>query len=181
MSIYTKVGDKGKTSTLNTKGRKTSKSSLVIHAIGSADEANSYIGICVSMLPKAKFSKEVSLLINIQNSLFSVGAYLAGSKISLEKSHIKELEDYIDEKEKILPVLNNFILPGGSEVSSHLMYARSLVRSLEREVVGLSSVKQIDPDVFVYLNRLSDLLFIISRFVNYKLHTKEKVWKGNDK
>lgn len=181
MTIYTKIGDKGKTKTLFSGNTKVSKGSPTIQAIGAIDEVNSYIGLCVALMDTKMFVQEKTLLEGIQNNLFITGASFAGSKKILNIKEVKKLEAYIDSKEKKLPVLKNFILPGGNVLSSHLMYARSITRSAERSVVVLSEKRKIDSTIIVFLNRLSDALFIMARYVNYKNRVKEKVWAGSDK
>ena len=181
MSIYTKKGDKGLTSTLSSKGRQIRKDTPLISTIGAIDEANSYIGVCLSLLDKKKFAIESKLLLEAQRTLFTIGASLAGSNVSIKRKDVKMYEDYIDKKEAELPVLANFILPGGSELSANLMYARSLIRKAEREVVKLSRKKEVRPEVFRFLNRLSDAFFMIARYVNYKMGVEEEVWAGSEK
>ena len=179
MKIYTRAGDKGETSLAN--GQRISKASPVIDFLGSLDELNSLIGICVSYLDvgiKKDFTEEIEVLEAIQSDLFTVGAIAAGANTSFNsKKEVKNIEETIDDYENLLPKLRNFILPGGSLQSAYLHNARSLVRKLERDLVALNSpsVMEFSP----YLNRLSDLLFVMARFVNFKLGIKETIWKGS--
>lgn len=181
MAIYTKRGDKGMTSLYDDKNRqniRVSKSSSKIKAIGAVDEVNSYLGICVT---HSKDNKTKKYLISIQKDLFTIGSILAGSKLSFSSAKTKKFERKIDELEGILPPLKNFILPGGTKLSSHLQYARSLTRRAERSVVGLTKKETVKPQVLIYLNRLSDFLFMLSREENHKKKIKEEVWVGNKK
>ncbi|MDA0987324.1 MAG: cob(I)yrinic acid a,c-diamide adenosyltransferase [Bacteroidetes bacterium] len=178
MKIYTKTGDKGETSLFG--GKRVSKNSLRIDCYGTVDELNSFIGIICSNKP----SKKISLLLNvIQNELFIIGADLATPNDAKTKSfqkisnkNIKNLENYIDNLELKLPKLKNFILPGGSVVGSSLHYARTVCRSAERKVVALSKLELIDKLLIVYLNRLSDLLFVMARYENKENKKSEINW-----
>jgi cob(I)alamin adenosyltransferase len=181
MSIYTKKGDKGLTSTLSSKGGQIGKDTPLISTVGAIDEANSYIGICLSLLDKKRYTTESKLLFDAQRTLFTIGASLAGAVVGISKKEVKKYEKYIDKRESELPVLKNFILPGGSTQSSYLMYQRALIRKAEREVVRLSREKEDEPDVIIYLNRLSDATFMMARYVNYKMSVEEEVWAGKDK
>lgn len=181
MPIYTKKGDKGLTSVLSKDKKQIRKDNLLIFTIGAVDEANSYLGVCISQIDKKKFQKEIKLLRDAQEKLFTIGACLAGSRESIERKDLKAYENYIDRIESELPVLANFVLPGGSSESSQLMYARALIRKAEREVVKLSKKKKVKPEVFSFLNRLSDAVFMMARYVNYKMGVEEEVWAGSDK
>lgn len=171
MAIYTKKGDRGETSLFLKK--KTSKDSARIGAIGAIDEANSYLGVVISESPELKKS-----LNEIQRNLFVAGSILAGAKLRFSKVKTRKLERVIDRLEGSLPVLKNFILPGGSKVGAKLFFARTLARRAERAVVRLNRFEKIKPEILVYLNRLSDYLFMIGREVNLKEGKKEEVWRG---
>ena len=187
MSIYTKTGDDGTTGIIAKKGGKSvrlSKSDALIEAIGSVDEVNSYLGICISICKqfksKTKFKKDITdKLQGIQRDLFITGAILAGANIELKKLRTEELEKEMDRMEKELPKITGFILPGGSEVSAHLMYARTLVRRAERRIVALTlnSYPLIHNSIIRYINRLSDYLFVLARWVNHQSKIKELKWK----
>jgi len=168
MVIYTKKGDKGLTGLFE--GKKVLKSSSVIAAIGALDEVNSYLGIVKTTKDIGRKTKEV--IEKIQIDLFTIGAILGGAKVKWPSKRVAEIERQIAKLEHKLPRQKYFILPGGTLVAAHLMYARALVRHAEREVVGLRH-EQILP----YLNRLSDYLFILARWENYKNKFKEIVWK----
>lgn len=176
MAIYTKKGDGGETSLFLKKPTPVSKDSVRVRAIGALDEANSYLGVIVS--EKTELKKSIS---EIQKNLFVIGSILAGAKLRFSKSKTKKLERVIDRLEGTLPVLKNFILPGGSKAAAKLFFARALVRRAERAVVSLNSVEEVKPEIKVYLNRLSDYLFMIAREVNSQEGRKEEVWQGSSK
>jgi cob(I)alamin adenosyltransferase len=181
MVIYTKRGDMGETSTFDVNSAqraRVSKDSLKVEALGSIDELKSFLGVVKS------FSEDRSLqaiLDEIQRNLLTIGSITAGSKLKFLGSKTKELEKIIDELEGKLPVLKNFIVPGGTNKSGLLQYARSLSRRVERRVVALSKVEKVRPQVLTYLNRLSDTLFMLARDANYKNGIKDEVWVGKRK
>jgi len=183
MSIYTRFGDKGKTSLYG--GKTVSKGSLRVDAYGSLDELNSAIGVALTEINELPIKKE---LLVIQNDLFEIGASLASS-IENKKfegyldKRVKDFEKQIDSLSKKLPELKNFILPGGSKGSSFLHLARTVCRRAERRVTELSEKdlpagrqEKVLPEILVYINRLSDLLFTFARFINYKEKKKETIW-----
>ena len=175
MPIYTKTGDKGDTGLFS--GKRVSKASLRIEAIGTIDELNSVIGFTLSQLTtnNLQLTKE---LIEIQNDLFVIGEALANprQKINLSK-RVKDFEKTIDKMTKELPPLYNFILPGGGVAGSTLHIARTVARRTERRIVALSKREKIQKDVIIYINRLSDLFLTMSRFINLKEGKKENIWK----
>jgi cob(I)alamin adenosyltransferase len=162
MSIYTKRGDRGETSTL--KSRKLSKSSPAIEAIGAVDGLNSFLGI-------------IGGFEAIQSDLFTINAILAGAKLHFSKSKIINLEKEIDAVEKALPRQKGFIFYGGSSGAALLFYARSICRNAERRVVELSRDSKIPDNLLVYMNRLSDYLYMKGREVNFKASIPEKAWR----
>ena len=168
--IYTKKGDGGTTGLFGTK-RRVSKSSNLIRAIGAVDEANSYLGVVISKSPQPQ--GETLRLRKIQADLFVVGSILAGGPTTLKLRRVQELEREIDQMEGELPVQKNFIIPGGCELSAHLFFARALVRRAEREMVEV----KVSGPILQYINRLSDYLFILARWVNFKNREKEIFWK----
>lgn len=176
MSIYTKKGDSGETglfSSLKGKVIRVSKKSLRIEAIGSIDEANSFIGICVNSADDY-FKKR---LIKIQRMLFTIGGTLAGAKLPLSSNAVESMEDEIDEMDKELIKLTGFILPGGGVLGSHLFMARTLIRRAERRIVKLSQKEKVPSKVLIYLNRLSDYVYTLARYANFKEQIKEESWK----
>lgn len=190
MPVYTKKGDDGKTglfknwnkSEFKDKNNRISKSSQIIKALGAIDEVNSFLGILKIKIQKSKHknTSKKSKIEGIQSDLMFINSVLAGSKIDIKglSDKVIKMEEEIDKMEKKLPPLKNFILPGGSEVSSYLMYARTLVRRAEYELVSLKSspIYHIPYTIYQYTNRLSDYLFILARWVNFKEKIKEKVW-----
>ena len=189
MVIYTKRGDKGKTSLYDKdsaqrdrarlaedgESRRVSKDSLRIRAIGALDELNSYLGVVIASSQNPNL---IGKLKDVQRNLFTIGSILAGSKLRFFKTKTRELEKEIDELEGELPVLKNFILPGGAIPAAHLQYARTLCRRAERAVVSLSKKDPVKPQILTYLNRLSDYLFMKARSVNHKLDIFEETWVG---
>ncbi|TSC85247.1 MAG: ATP/cobalamin adenosyltransferase [Microgenomates group bacterium Gr01-1014_16] len=170
--IYTKTGDKGETGTF--RGR-MGKGDQLATAIGSVDEVNSWIGVCRE---DSRFKIQDSILDKelkkIQNNLFIIGSILAGSKrYKFNRYETTKLEKLIDKLEAKLPKINNFVYPIG-----HLQVARSVARRAEREVVALKdSGFKIQDSILGYLNRLSDALFVMARWVNLKTDVKEEIWK----
>jgi cob(I)alamin adenosyltransferase len=162
MSVYTKTGDKGKTGTAS--GKRISKSSKLISTIGAIDELNSYLGI-------------VGNLINIQRNLFTINSMLSGAKLEFPKDATKKLEREIDEMESKMPVLTNFIIYSGTTKATKIYYARALCRKAERRLVAVSDDRHPNLEKLAYLNRLSDYLFTLARYENYKKKIKEELWK----
>ena len=174
MVVYTKRGDKGKTSLLGNQ-KLVSKDSLIVNSLGVIDEVNSYLGIIIADSKDKVLNK---ILLKIQNNLFTINAILAGAKLKLANSEVKDLESIIDKIEPKLPTLKNFVVPGESKISAELMYARTLVRRAEREVVSINKKSKAtnNNEILVYLNRLSDTLFVLTRQEIYKNSKKETIW-----
>ncbi len=176
MVIYTKTGDDGTTGLfrkVDGKSVRVSKSSCNTRAIGAVDEIDSFLGIVIAETSDEKLKVKLRL---VQNNLLTTGSILAGSDLKLESKETRKLEEEIDETDKILPKLSNFIYPGGSPVAARLQYARTLARRAEREVVGLSEAEKVPAGVLKYLNRLSDYLFVLARWVNWEKGIREKKW-----
>lgn len=177
MKIYTKTGDTGETGLFG--GQRVNKSSSYVEAYGSADELNAWLGFLAEESKKAHLYEAV---IQIQHDLHSLCADLATPfdkktkivRFSAEAS--KRLEAWIDEAQDKLPGLKNFILPGGSYLSSKFHIARTVCRRAEREVVRLSQEVKINLEVLKYLNRLSDLLFVYARLANKELGVADIDW-----
>jgi cob(I)alamin adenosyltransferase len=177
MSVYTRFGDKGKTSLYG--GKTVSKGSLRIDAYGSLDELNSTIGVVLSEIKNPKIKKELWL---IQNDLFAIGASLSGNTENKQleeylKKRVTDFEKQIDSLSKKMPELMNFILPGGGKTGSFLHLARTVCRRFERRVAELSEKEKVNKETLIYINRLSDLLFTFARFINYQEKKKEIIWK----
>jgi cob(I)alamin adenosyltransferase len=169
--IYTRTGDDGKTSLGD--GSRLPKSHLRVSAYGSIDEANSVIGVaCLHVSQPAV----LQVLNHIQNDLFDVGADLClperqsvkSSSLRITQEQVTWLENKIDFFNSDLPPLDTFVLPGGSAASAYLHHARTVTRRAERDIVRLASEGAVNPCVIQYVNRLSDLLFVLARFLNDK-------------
>ncbi len=178
MKIYTKKGDKGETSLLG--GSRIPKDDIQISAYGTVDELNS----AISFIPYYINEEEIKILIKeIQSQLFLIGSYLAMSERSkfklpeIQEEAIQKLENSIDKMEKELPPLKNFVLPGGHIGNSFAHLARTICRRAERKCVALSKEKNIHPLIVPYLNRLSDWLFVVARFISYKNNAPEIPWE----
>ncbi len=180
--IYTKTGDKGKTSLIS--GHRVSKSHLRIEVYGTIDELNSTIGV----LPASKETPQEirQILIAIQNKLFDLGAQFANDDENteyklpdIEEKDIVFLELAIDKYTDELPLLQSFILPGGHILVAYTHIARTICRRAERYAVALSEKYEINPIHIKYLNRLSDFLFVLARKMAYELKIEEIKWKQN--
>ena len=178
MPIYTKFGDKGKTSLYA--GKTVSKASIRVEAYGTIDELNSFLGVILSKSKHKDLNEELT---KIQNDLFEIGSSLANPAKNKDKlltaylkKRVKDFEKEIDTKTEKLPELENFILPGGGEMGSFLHFARTIIRRAERKAVKLSQAEDINSEILVYLNRFSDFLFTYARAINYKEKQKETIW-----
>ena len=177
--IYTKSGDKGKTGLGN--DERVYKNSARIEAIGEVDETNAAVGwaleFCTGSLK--------NLLLRIQNDLFDVGADLCvpepaetstTHRLTVTAAQVDYLEHQIDELNARLSPLTSFVLPGGSKASAALHLARTISRRAERGIVTLSLAEKLNPEIMRYLNRLSDLLFVMARFVNAEEGQGDVLW-----
>ncbi|MCB9247247.1 MAG: cob(I)yrinic acid a,c-diamide adenosyltransferase [Ignavibacteriales bacterium] len=178
MKIYTKTGDEGNTSLFG--GERVLKNNIRIEAYGTIDELNALLGITLTYELNSESKKVLS---KIQNNLFQIGAELASpenvkssaiKKITTEEINV--LEAYIDKLDENLPPLKNFILPGGSKGSAHFHFARTICRRAERIIVELKQKENINNNIIVYVNRLSDLLFVLARYENHVTSTPEIEW-----
>lgn len=160
--VMTKTGDQGQTGLAD--GSRVKKDSLRIQAIGDVDELNSFLGLVISFQPPEAVS---NVLIQIQHQLFDVGGELSlpGVKKVTGKT-VAMLEGQIVAIGGKLPPINGFILPGGTAAAAQLQVARSVCRRAERSVVALDGTEKVSPDLLYYMNRLSDLLFILARETN---------------
>ncbi|HSD63316.1 MAG TPA: cob(I)yrinic acid a,c-diamide adenosyltransferase [Ignavibacteriaceae bacterium] len=181
MKIYTKGGDKGETGLFG--GDRVLKSSERIEAYGTIDELNSFIGLAIT---EAKSGEIKELLKVIQNQLFTVGSDLAtpvnekNKKYDIprvEKSFFKNAEDKIDKFDAQLDPLQNFILPGGTKSAALLNICRTVCRRAERRVVALNTSTEINENIIIFLNRLSDLFFVLSRYENMISGIPDVIWK----
>lgn len=180
MKIYTKTGDEGQTGLFN--GKRVPKNSSLVCVFGLLDEVNSRLGFLRHALEQEKeLAPEVQ---SIQSQIFSIGSYFASEFeqkkfISDLDSWIAKLEASIDRMEGSLPVLKNFILPGGTQAACWAHLCRTSVRTTEREVVALEH-----PDdcgaALIYLNRLSDYFFVLARYINYVSSVEDPTWSLTD-
>lgn len=179
MKIYTRTGDSGETALLG--GKRVSKADPRVAAYGDVDELNAWLGLARA---GALAGELTAMIEEIQRDLFAIGSRLAdpGSKVAnrVEKTavtgeSVKRLEDWIDQLESEVPVLRRFILAGGSPAGASLHVARTICRRAERSVVGLGP-EQVESEVLVYLNRLSDLLFVMARVANRRDGAPELEW-----
>ncbi len=179
MKIYTKKGDQGQTSLLG--GKRIHKHHIRIEAYGTVDEVNAYIGL----LRDQDVDQETEeLLLDIQDRLFTLGSSLAidpsNDKIPLpplKEEDVERLEKAIDRMDQELPEMRSFILPGGHPVVSYCHIARCVCRRAERCVERLASEEQVPPLILQYLNRASDLLFVLARKLSKDLDAKEIPWE----
>jgi cob(I)alamin adenosyltransferase len=179
VKIYTKTGDAGETSLFD--NSRVSKADPRVDAYGEVDEVNACLGAALA----ARVDDDIAAVLTaIQKDLFAVGARLADpssriaarvAKASVTEQQIEVLEATIDLLESELPPLRRFILPGGSPAGSLLHLARTVCRRAERRVVGLGA-DAVEPGVVIYLNRLSDLLFVMARAVNHRAGIPETEW-----
>ena len=203
MPIYTRTGDAGQTSLFG--GKRVPKSEPLVDIYGSIDELNSWVGMISALIPQGDVQK---FLQDIQSDLFTIGSVFAGWKarlpapdlarqspegssrmvdgrrnggqgdLSMLSKRVKDMEERIDLMEKELSPLTNFILPGGSADGAHIQITRSVCRRVERQIVALSLHETIQPEILMYVNRLSDLFFVLARFINKKEQIEETIWSG---
>lgn len=178
MKIYTKSGDAGETSLLG--GTRVPKFDIRIEAYGTIDELNAYLG---HLSDQEIVASHKTIIQNIQYNLFSIGAILANdqkkSAIKLPEIHhsdVELLEKSIDQMEEKLPPLKHFVLPGGHHAQSLSHIVRCICRRAERRVVELSQKMELNPQILVYLNRLSDWLFVLSRYIIHSSNAIERTW-----
>ena len=189
MKIYTKTGDKGDTGLAG--GTRVSKSNPRIMAYGQVDELNANLGLAVSILSGEAADKMLSdiieVLLSIQNDLFIVGSDLADPAYDplvnsrtprVEKDMVARIEYNIDNFESKLDPISYFILPGGTCESSILHVCRSVARRAEVSIVSLANSDTINETLLVYINRLSDLLFVLARTVNKRKNIKDVAWRS---
>ena len=197
MKIYTKTGDKGMTSLCD--GSRLSKDDMRIEAYGTLDELNANIGLLISLL-QADTLKEgdtfvslIDFLVEIQEELFVIGGQLACAEMN-EEGHLYtqklikeietaktkqklEIETNIDKLSSQLPVQHHFVLPGGTLPAAQSHVCRTICRRAERRIVTLSHIAIVSPEIFKFVNRLSDYFFILSRYLNNDSGLSEKIWK----
>ena len=179
MKIYTKTGDGGETSLVD--GSRVRKDHARVGAFGDVDELNAALGVVGAMADTGL----VSFLDGVQRDLFAIGAQVADprarvaarkEKAALGPERIVELERAIDARDAEMPPLTAFILPGGTPLAAALHVARTVCRRAERSVLALGPEGAVDPLIVVYLNRLSDLLFVLARHANHAAGRPEPKW-----
>lgn len=178
--IYTRTGDTGATSLVG--GKRVKKNDIRIEAYGSVDELNSNLGLLATSSTLGP--EQVDLLRFVQNKLFNIGAYLATDNPNgditqcngLSSADIERLERMIDSLDSQLPPLSNFVLPAGTRTAAHTHVCRTMCRRCERRIVNISDKTYVDPTLLKFINRLSDYLFILARFVNINAQVEEIFW-----
>ena len=180
--VYTKTGDKGTTGLIG--GTRVPKYDIRLEAYGTVDELSAQIGL---LLVHIDNERECEFIRIIQNKLFAIGSHLATdqSKTELVKAsiitseHIKELETKIDEIDNLLPELTSFVLPGGSVPSALAHVCRTVCRRAERRILSLSETAEVSNELIIYINRLSDFFFVLSRKLNHDSGKSEIYWDSN--
>ena len=180
MKIYTKTGDGGETSLLG--GERVAKDHPRVVACGDVDELNATLGEVHAPAPGTDLAR---LLLGVHRDLFAIGARLADpdreraskrAKAAVPAARVRRLERAIDAREAKLPPLRAFVLPAGTPLATSLHRARAVCRRAERSIVRLSHEAEVDPRIGVYLNRLSDLLFVLARHENLRAGSDEELW-----
>jgi cob(I)alamin adenosyltransferase len=181
VKIYTKTGDDGSTGLFG--NQRVSKDSRRVEAYGTVDEANCAIGAALAAVAPADLAR---VLLDLQARLFDLGADLATPRgerpdptylARIDESHVAALEALIDRFDGELPPLTNFILPGGTATAAHLHQARAVARRAERLIVTLGREEELGPCVLRFLNRLSDLLFVLARWTNQAAGVPDVPWR----
>ncbi|MCC6223255.1 MAG: cob(I)yrinic acid a,c-diamide adenosyltransferase [Thermoleophilia bacterium] len=176
--IYTRGGDSGETSLGD--GTRAPKTDLRIEAYGTVDELNSALGLALAGCPAGDLRDSLEL---IQNELFDLGADLSvppgggRERLRVSPEQVERLEQLCDRANEPLPPLTSFVLPGGCELAARLHVARTVCRRAERRAVALALAQEVSPAALAYLNRLSDLLFILARAANAQAGLPEPLWK----
>ena len=171
--IYTRTGDKGETGLAG--GDRIAKDSVLIHALGDVDELNSLLGLLACKL-EAEVCEDVRL---IQNDLFDLGGELSCAQSLIKQDRIDWLEQKLDQLNEDLLPLKEFILPGGGEAASLCHLARAVCRRAERNLVTANREVSINANVLAYINRLSDLLFVMARFITKQQGEAEVYWQSS--
>ncbi|MBD5192169.1 MAG: cob(I)yrinic acid a,c-diamide adenosyltransferase [Bacteroidales bacterium] len=182
-ALYTRTGDAGTTSLVG--GKRVSKTDPRLEAYGTVDELNSLLGTLAASSDIRDEDRHT--IIYTQNKLFNIGAYLATDNpdnqptecLGLGHTAISRIENEIDRMDNTVPPLNQFVLPGGSPLSSQANVARTVCRRCERRIIALQQTTHVDPAVTRFINRLSDYLFILGRYYNYLTETPEIFWDKN--
>lgn len=177
MKIYTKTGDEGRTALFG--GKRVRKDDVQIEAYGTVDELNSFLGLLISHVEDID---EVLLLKKVQSILFDIGSHLASDGTAekflpvLNSQIVTDLEEAIDGMTQKLPQLKSFILPGGNARIAHTHTCRTVCRRAERRVITLKEQMELEPLIIIYLNRLSDYFFVLSRYISMLDGIDEVKW-----
>lgn len=179
--IYTRTGDDGSTGLVG--GARIRKNSPRVEAYGDIDELNCHIGICVTTATRPEEAHIREILVVLQNELFDLGSELATpfgagweGMPKTEQSHVARLEGWIDELNDSLVELKSFVLPGGTPLNAQLHLARAVCRRGERAILALNDIEPVSEHVVRYVNRLSDLLFVMSRAAAQVVGCQEFLW-----
>lgn len=182
--IYTKTGDKGETGLVG--GQRVPKDAQRIEVYGTVDELNAFVGLVRVSAAENGLAEFEGILERVQHELFNLGSVLATlpedmhpAQARVTQATIEQLEKDIDRFNAELPALRSFVLPGGTRICAELHVCRTVCRRAERELVTLSHQEEIPREALLYLNRLSDALFVWSRWVNQALGVAEAVWAPN--
>ena len=185
MKIYTRSGDEGDTGLFG--GGRVPKSHIRVEAYGTVDELNASLGVAAVAVAdeeiRSKLGRVQQDLFNLGSSLATPGAEDGSTKVVIPRlplSRIQEMEGWIDSSIEETPPLTNFIIPGGSEGAAALHLARTVCRRAERAVVRLAGEEATDPGVVRYLNRLSDLLFVLARLENHRAGVPDLLWQRDE-
>ena len=176
MKIYTKTGDHGQTSLLS--GSRVSKAELRLEAYGTFDELNSHLGVLAATLPSDQFPYAQA----IQSELFAMGSHLAVEGTpdfplpKFNEDLVGQLERQIDQWNEILPELKSFILPGADPQSANCHVARTVCRRAERKVVALNDEAKVAVEIITTINRLSDFLFVMARWIDFSNGAPDRIW-----
>lgn len=176
LSVSTKTGDKGTSGLAN--GKRVPKASFIFEVLGTQDELNSWLGVCIAKLSD-HFADQKEFLYEIQDTLFYIGAELAQSpKAKLESASLKKLEQFSDALQSQMEAgwTTKFLYPGGNEVAAWIDVARTVSRRFERTVVKLGQEEVVSPLILQYVNRLSDYLFVLRCFVNSREKHQERTF-----
>ncbi|MDE5976297.1 MAG: cob(I)yrinic acid a,c-diamide adenosyltransferase [Muribaculaceae bacterium] len=184
-ALYTRAGDSGTTSLVG--GARAPKDCPRLEAYGTLDEFSSFLG-CVLSDPLCP-EENKSQLLEVQNMLFNVGGYLACEVTPgdcppvwvLCEQHIYEVEGWIDALDEATPKVNTFVLPGGCMLAARTHVARAVCRRAERRIIALAAIEYVDPLLIRYINRLSDYLFILARYFNFRAGVEEIIWRQEKK
>jgi cob(I)alamin adenosyltransferase len=182
MKIYTRTGDQGQTGLYG--GARVHKSNPIIEALGEVDELNSALGVAVADCKDEALREK---LLAVQHILFDLGAEIGSDPtfskryVAIDNDHIQQLEDWIDETDEHLEPLRAFVLPGGSRLAAQLHHARTVCRRVERRLYRDVYSPPLRKEVKVYVNRLSDWLFVAARYANHLNGVSDVIWNPEKK